>query len=112
MIILDKDFPFVYNTLTKHINGRLAQLVAHPLDVREVTGSSPVTTTKSSRFRTVLRSEEAITSFALNLWLDIDENNRQFIMSRLFLFLFSCSFVFLLIILLSVLPILPSVGPL
>ncbi len=26
MIILDKDFPFVYNTLTKHINGRLAQL--------------------------------------------------------------------------------------
>ena len=45
MIILDKDFPFVYNTLTKHINGRLAQLVAHPLDVREVTGSSPVTTT-------------------------------------------------------------------
>ena len=26
-------------------NGRLAQLVAHPLDVREVTGSSPVTTT-------------------------------------------------------------------
>ncbi len=54
MIILDKDFPFVYNTLTKHINGRLAQLVAHPLDVREVTGSSPVTTTNKTS--TLLRA--------------------------------------------------------
>ncbi len=28
-------------------DGRLAQLVAHPLDVREVTGSSPVSSTKA-----------------------------------------------------------------
>ncbi len=29
--------------------GRLAQLVEHPLDVREVTGSSPVSSTRSPR---------------------------------------------------------------
>ena len=28
------------------LSGRLAQLVEHPLDVREVTGSSPVSSTK------------------------------------------------------------------
>ena len=30
--------------------GRLAQLVEHPLDVREVTGSSPVSSTKGTAY--------------------------------------------------------------
>ena len=33
--------------LMRQTSGRLAQLVEHPLDVREVTGSSPVSSTKS-----------------------------------------------------------------
>ena len=44
--MLTKHGSVIYNTFrSKTEYGRLAQLVAHPLDVREVTGSSPVTTT-------------------------------------------------------------------
>ncbi len=88
IIFIDIRVFLIYNIA---VHGPVAQLGERSVRIREVVGSNPFRSTKSSRFRTVLRSEEAITSFALNSWLDIDEKNRQFIMSRLFLFLFSCS---------------------
>ena len=41
---LDKQILFRYNN-TRLVNGRLAQLVEHSLDVRRVSGSSPLTST-------------------------------------------------------------------
>lgn len=51
--MLDKDEKQVYS---KQADGRLAQLVAHPLDVREVTSSSLVSSTTIEKSE--LRSDE------------------------------------------------------
>ncbi len=47
MLLLAFFIRILYNK-SRTVHGRLAQLVALPLDVREVTGSSPVTATKKS----------------------------------------------------------------
>ena len=48
---LDKRGFILYND-ARSANGRLAQLVEHSLDVRRVSGSSPLTSTKKPRMNT------------------------------------------------------------